>query len=150
MAETIAYEKFLPLDIPGWQRPFWDSLRVHRVRVQRCSGCGSYRYHPKELCARCHSRAAEWVLISGRGAVYTYTVIRRAPTPAYEADLPYAIVHVTMEERFRMAATIRGIDPEDVRIGLPVQIAYDDVTPEWTLFVFEPAPSADGVVNRGS
>lgn len=138
MGATEGYTKLLPMDIPGWQEPFWDSLRAHQVRVQRCSTCGTYRYQPKEVCARCQSRAAQWSPISGRGTVYTYTVIRRAPTPAYEAGLPYAIVHVTMEENFRMAATMRGMDPDAVRIGLPVRLAYDDVTTEWTLFVFEP------------
>lgn len=150
MGGTTVYTKFLPAGIPSWQQPFWDSLRAHRARVQRCSVCGTYRYHPKELCPRCQSRSAEWAPISGKGAVYTYTVIRRAPTPAYEADLPYAIVHVTMEEGFRMAATIRGLDPEAVRIGLPVRLAYEDVTFDWTLFVFEPASPTDAQVIHGS
>lgn len=150
MRAAAGDEKFLPVGIPGWQQPFWDSLRDHRVRVQRCSACGTYRYHPKERCARCQSRAAQWAPISGHGTVYSYTVVRRAPTPAYEADVPYAIVHVTMEEGFRMAATIRGMDPEAVRIGLPVRLAYDDVTAEWTLFVFEPASADNGLVGRGS
>lgn len=144
------HERFLPVGIPGWQQPFWDSLRAHDVRVQRCSACGTYRYHPRELCARCQSRAAEWAPISGRGTVYSYTIVRRAPTPAYQACAPYAIVHVTMEEHFRMAATIRAIEPESVQIDLPVRLVYDDVTPEWTLFVFEPTAAARGVVDHGS
>ena len=62
--------------------------------------------------------------------------MRRAPTPAYQAEAPYAIVHVTMQEGFRMIGTTTGISLDDVRIGLPVRADYDDVTPEWTLLRF--------------
>lgn len=138
MTDPGRYEKFLPEDIPDWQRPFWDSLRDHAVRVQRCRRCGAYRYHPKEKCHRCPSRDAEWVPISGAGEIYTFTVIRRAPTPAYAADVPYTIVHVTMAEGFRMVGTLEGIDPGEVRIGLPVDLTYHDVTADWTLLGFLP------------
>lgn len=130
------YGKFLPEDIPDWQRPFWDSLREHAVRVQRCTRCGTYRYHPKEKCHRCPSRDAEWAPVSGTGEIYTYTVIRRPPTPAYAPDVPYTIVHVTMAEGFRMVGTLRGISPEETRIGMPVVLTYEDVTPDWTLIGF--------------
>ena len=138
MAAPGTYEKFLPEGIPEWQRPFWDSLREHEIRVQRCSACGAYRYHPKEMCPRCRSRDAEWSPISGRGEVYTYTVVRRAPTPAYQPDVPYVIVHATMAEGFRMIATLPGVPPDRVRIGLPVVLGYEDVSPEWTLLTFRP------------
>jgi uncharacterized OB-fold protein len=138
MGSTGKYEKFLPEGIPEWQMPFWDSLRRHDVRVQRCLVCGAYRYHPKEKCHRCASRQAEWAPISGNGEIYTYTVVRRAPTAAYAADVPYTLVHVTMAEGFRMVATLKGIEPELVRIGLPVALGYEDVTPDWTLLSFGP------------
>lgn len=130
------YEKLLPTGIPSWQLPFWDSLREHGVKVQRCDDCGTYRYVPKEICWKCHSRAASWAPISGLGEVYTYTIVHRAPTPEFAADAPYAILHVTMDEGFRMIGTPQGIDLDAVRVGLPVQVAYDDVTPEWTLLRF--------------
>ena len=138
MSSAEAYGKFLPEGIPGWQMPFWDSLRRHDVRVQRCSRCGTYRYQPKEKCPRCPSRDAEWAPISGHGEIYTYTVVRRAPTPAYAPEVPYTIVHATMEEGFRMIATLKDIEPELVRISLPVVLGYEDVTPEWTLLSFSP------------
>jgi uncharacterized OB-fold protein len=130
------YDKFLPQGVPAWQMPFWESLRGHSAEVQRCDSCGAFRYVPKEICPRCHSRSATWTPIDGRGEIYTYTIVRRAPTPAYQAEAPYAIVHVTMQEGFRMIGTTTGISLDDVRIGLPVRADYDDVTPEWTLLRF--------------
>jgi uncharacterized OB-fold protein len=138
------YDKFLPEGIPDWQMPFWASLRRRRPQVQRCDDCGRFRYVPKERCPACFSPRASWQAISGQGEVYTYSVVYRGPTPAYQADVPYVIAHVTMAEGFRMAGSLRGLAPEAVRIGLPVRLAYEDATPEWTLFYFEPAPEAGG------
>lgn len=132
-------EKFLPEGIPGWQQPFWDSLQARDIRIQRCTSCRAFRHVPKEVCANCHSTSYSWDRVSGRGIVYTYTVVRRAPTPAYQARAPYAIVHAEMEEGFRMVGTMTGIDPESVTIGAPVRVAYSDLSPEWTIAEFEPA-----------
>ena len=136
---STEYRKFLPEGLPEWQMPFWRSLEERRVKVQRCDQCGRFRYIPKELCPNCHTEGATWTPISGHGEVYTYTVVRRAPTPAFQEEAPYAIAHVTMDESFRMISRVVRIDPDDVRIGMPVRIAYEEATPEWTLFVFEPA-----------
>jgi uncharacterized protein len=133
------YDKFVPGGIPAWQRPFWDSLKDHAVTVQRCDNCGAFRYVPKEICNRCHSTDATWTPIAGTGEVYTYTVVRRAPTPAYQAEAPYAIVHVAMDEGFRMIGSMRVDDPESVAIGQQVRVTYEDATPEWSILQFEPA-----------
>ena len=138
MPETD-YEKFLPDGIPPWQMPFWESLRDRQAAVQRCDDCGTFRFIPKERCPHCLSAVSTWTPISGIGEVYTYTIVHRGPTPAYQADAPYVISHVTMAEGFRMASNLRGINPESVRIGMPVRLQYEDVTSEWTLFFFEPA-----------
>lgn len=137
--EAPAYEKFLPEGIPPTQQPFWDSLKEHAVKVQRCADCGRYRYIPKEICPNCYSENATWTEISGHGIIYTFTVVHRAPTPAYQAETPYALVHATMDEGFRMIARLRTDTPESVAIGQPIRVAYEDATPEYTLLMFEPA-----------
>jgi uncharacterized OB-fold protein len=133
------YAKLLPEGIPSWHRPFWDSLRDHRITVQRCTSCESYRHVPKEICSKCMSPDYSWSPIRPMGEVYTYTVIRRAPTAAYQQDAPYALVHVAMDDGFRMIGGMTNVSPEAVRIGQRVKVAYQDVTPEWTLLQFEPA-----------
>ncbi len=132
-------EKFLPEKIPSWQQPFWESLRQREIRIQRCTSCKRYRHVPKEICANCHSTSYSWEPVSGRGIVYTYTIVHRGPTPAYQAGAPYAIVHAAMDEGFRMVGTITGIDPESVTIGAPIRVVYTDLSPEWTIAEFEPA-----------
>ena len=132
-------DKFLPEGVPGWQQPFWDSLRQRNIRVQRCTSCKTFRHVPKELCAKCYSTSYSWEPVSGHGIVYTYTIVHRAPTPVYQADAPYAIVHAAMDEGFRMVGAMTGIEPESVAIGAPVRVVYTDLSPEWTIVEFEPA-----------
>ena len=78
--------------------------------LQRCDRCGRFRFIPSELCT-CGSAQYTWTPIAGTGEVYTYTVVHRAPTPAYQADAPYVIAHVTMDEGPRMISTLVGSDP---------------------------------------
>ena len=133
------YKKFLPPnDLPEFHRPFWDSVRAHAAAVQRCEGCGRFRFIPTEICAFCHSEDYSWVAISGLGEVYTYTVVYRAGTPAYQEDAPYAVVHVKLVEGPRMISNLVGVRPDEVRIGMPVKLIYEDITPEHTLYKFIP------------
>ena len=134
-----AYEKLLPADVPAWHQPYWDSLRRHSVEVQKCDNCGAFRYVPKEICSQCFSTDYSWSSIRPTGEIYTFTIIHRAPTPAYQAGAPYVIVHVTMDDGFRMIGGLMNVDPQTVRIGQRVKITYEDVTSEWTLLQFEPA-----------
>ena len=133
------YTKLLPEGIPSWHQPFWESLREHRVKVQKCSGCSAFRYVPKEICSKCLSTDYVWAPIRPTGEVYTYTIVHRAPTAAYQADAPYALVHVAMDDGFRMIARMINTPPESVRIGQRVKVAYEEITPQWTLLQFEPA-----------
>jgi uncharacterized OB-fold protein len=132
----VAYEGFVP-QIPPLHQPFWDSVKRHRAELQRCDRCGRFRFIPSERCP-CGSREFTWTPIAGTGDVYTYTVVHRAPTPAYQAQAPYVIAHVTLVEGPRLISTVVGCDPGAVSVGMPVELVYDDVTPELTLYRFQP------------
>ena len=73
----------------------------------------------------------------------TYTVVHRAPTPAYQALAPYVIVHVTLDEGPRMISTIVGCEPGAVTVGMPAELVYEDVTAELTLYRFQPRSSPE-------
>jgi uncharacterized protein len=132
--------KFLPPnDLPEFHTPFWEGIKSHALQLQKCQDCGRWRYIPTEICARCSSEQWTWTQVSGHGRLYTYTVIHRAPTPAYQADAPYVIAHVEIDEGPRMISNLVGCNRTDVRIGMPVEVIYEDVSSEWTLFRFAPA-----------
>ena len=136
---SLLDQPFLPPDdMPEFHRPFWEGLKARRLTVQKCHN-GHLRFIPTEICGKCGSEEWTWEPMSGRGKVYTYTVIRRGPTPAYQKDAPYVIAHVELEEGPRMISNLIGCAPGQVRIGMPVEVVYADVSPEWTLYKFKPA-----------
>lgn len=134
---TERYDKFRPpADLPEYHEPFWNSLREHEIRLQKCNTCGVFRFIPTEICPRCWSDDATWAPISGVGSIYTFTVVHRAPTPQYQRDAPYVIAHVDLEEGPRMMGNVVGIAFDEVRIGLDVRIDYFDVDESLTLYRF--------------
>lgn len=133
------YAKPLPVPDPV-TRPFWDSLKAHAIQLQRCEQCGQYIYYPRPICPHCFADALAWTPVSGRGVVHAFTIPHRHPNRAFAADAPYVVALIELEEGVRMLSTLVGVPPtpEAVHVGLPVEIVYDDVTPEITLPRFRP------------
>jgi uncharacterized protein len=71
--------------------------------------------------------------------VYTFTVVHRAPTPAYQADAPYTIAYVELEEGPRVPTRLVDVGPDAVEVGMPVTVVFDNVDDELTLYRFRPA-----------
>jgi uncharacterized protein len=133
----MTYEGFRP-EITPLDAPFWDALRRHELLVQQCATCGRLRFVPTELCPHCFSPAATWSAVSGRGRVYTFSVVHRAPTPLYQAEAPYALAYVELDEGPRMPARLVDVDPATVEVGMPVEVVFDDVDDDLTLYRFRP------------
>ncbi|HEY6394915.1 MAG TPA: Zn-ribbon domain-containing OB-fold protein [Candidatus Binataceae bacterium] len=130
-------EYFKPLPKPSpTSRPFWDAAKRHELKLQRCGSCSAYIYYPRDRCPNCMSDKLSWEKVSGRGKVYSYTVVRRASSRAF-ADAPYVLAIVELNEGVRMTANIAAA-PEQVRVDMPVEVFFDDVTPEQTLVKFKP------------
>ena len=68
---------------PPTSRPFWEAARRHELQLQRCGACGEFIYYPRDRCPHCFSDQLEWEPVSGRGKVYSYTVVRRASTRSF-------------------------------------------------------------------
>ncbi|TMC47538.1 MAG: hypothetical protein E6J14_15425 [Chloroflexi bacterium] len=113
--------------------PFWEAQDKHELRFQRCTGCGSVRYRVTPLCPNCHSFDHEWIASSGRGHVYSYTVVRRQTHPAF--PVPYTVALAEMEEGPRVAAQVRGHDGGEIALGAPVHVEWED-HPKQSLPVF--------------
>ena len=132
------YDKLVPSPTPE-TRPYWDGLRAGRLRLQRCADCGKPRHYPRPMCDACWSMKCDWADASGRGTVHSWTITHYAFHPGFKGDLPYILLTVDLPEGVRMNAQARGIEASDLRLGLPVRIAFDAVTEDLTLPVFEAA-----------
>ena len=134
----MAYAKPLP-EPSGVTQPFWDGARQGRVMLQRCGGCERWVWYPRPFCPSCGGTKLEWRQASGRGTLYSYTVARRPPAPMFQGDVPYVIAIVELEEGPHLTSNVVGIEPEKLRVGMPLVVAFDAVTPEVTLVRFRPA-----------
>jgi len=123
----------------GLAGQFYGWCRQRELRFQRCTACGAWRHVPRELCAACGSWTWEWAPSSGRGTVFTWTVAVRAMHPAFQGAVPYAAVVIEMEEGVRILSTVADCPPDQLAIGMPVTVAFDDVTPAVTLPTFRRA-----------
>ncbi len=119
---------------------FWEACRRHELYVQRCRACGTQRYYPRALCPGCLSSETEWVRASGRGTVYSFTVMHQNQAPGFRERVPYVLAYVELEEGVRLLTNVVDCDPGTVRIGMAVEVVFEDVAPEVTLVTFRPAP----------
>jgi hypothetical protein len=119
--------------------PFWEAAHRHQLVAQRCIDCGAFRFPAREVCSRCLSRRAEWQRVSGRGRIFSVAVMHQANHPWFAARAPYAVVVVELEEGARMLSSLVDREPGAIEIGMPVEVTFDDVSPDISLPVFRPA-----------
>ncbi len=130
----------LPLPVPNPDNQgFWDACRRHELVVQRCSGCRALRHPPRPGCPKCRSTESEWHRVSGRGTIYTYTITHQAIHPALKGRVPWTVVLVDLEEGVRMVSHLVDSSTEQVRIGMPVEVTFEDVNEEVSLPYFRPS-----------
>ena len=106
-------------------RPFWDGCREGELRYQACAACGAVQFYPRALCARCGGVDLAWRRSRGEGVVHAVTVVHRAPSEAFRADVPYAVALVDLDEGFRMMANVVGVPPDRVAIGDRVRVVFE-------------------------
>lgn len=137
MTTTIA--KPLPMPTPT-SRPYWDGLRAHQVRMQGCTACERFVFYPRSNCPFCLSPDLEWRTVSGEGTVYTFTIARRPTAPQFADEVPQKIAVIELPEGVRLTATLVNIEPDQIKIGMPVKPVFDDIEgTEITLLRYEPA-----------
>jgi uncharacterized OB-fold protein len=135
--EAVRPRRKLPQPTPESQ-PFWDACRRHELVVQRCDSCGRHWFPPSNRCQHCWSPEFTWQPVSGRGRLYSFTVFRRAYAAELADQLPYVVGVVELDEGPRVITNVVGCEPADVRVDMPVEVVFDDITDEVTLHAFRP------------
>jgi len=120
--------------------PFWEAATEHRLVVPRCKNTGTYFFPPERCVPGTDSTEWEYAPSSGRGTVYTYSVVTRAPSPDF--DSPYVLAVVDLEEGWHMLTNIVDCDPAEVTVGLKVEVCFLDVD-SGSLPVFRPSQRDD-------
>jgi uncharacterized protein len=100
-------------------KAFWNAAREGRFVVPSCDACGKAHWYPRAICPFCSSEKVQWRDASGRGTIYTFSVMRRAKEP-------YAIAYVALAEGPTMMTNIVDCDFDTLSIGQPVSLVFKD------------------------
>jgi uncharacterized OB-fold protein len=111
---------------------FWDAALQGRFKVPTCSACGNAHWYPRAICPFCEGGNVEWHDASGKGSIYTFSVMRRAKEP-------YVIAYVTLAEGPTMMTNIVDCDFDALRIGQPVSVVFKDTENGPPVPMFKPA-----------
>jgi uncharacterized protein len=118
-----------PIPIPDEiTRPFWEAANERRLVVQRCTTCSYYNHPPRNVCDVCLSRELRFESVSGRGRIYTFTIMHQRDVPGFESEAPFINIVVELEEQpmLLMVSNLPISERERVRIGAPVMVEFED------------------------
>lgn len=133
---SITYNKPLP-EPQKWSQEFWKGTKGHKFLLKKCKDCGNIDHPPYMHCTECLSTNHEWVEASGKGKIYTFSTTFVGAPPAFIDEQPYTMAMIDLAEGPRMLTKIVGSKPEDIKIGLDVEVVFEDVTEEVTLVMFK-------------
>lgn len=111
-----------PLDAP-----FWEATRRHHLALQRCDGCGAFRYPASPVCPECDSDRFAWTPTSGHGRILSWVVFHRCYFPSFQDEMPYNVAMITLDEGPVIISNVIGTSNDRLRKDLPVEVVFDDV-----------------------
>ena len=124
-------------------QPFWEGALKGKLMGARCAKCGTVQLQQPPYCFVCQSRDFVWEELPGTGRIYTYTVVRHPLRPQLQEVVPYvgAVIELdgTQGAGARIMANVIDCDPEKVRIGDPVKVAFEQVSDTFAVPRFRPA-----------
>ena len=123
-------------------QPFWEATKEGRLTVQRCTACDRLFWYPREFCPlpHCFSNDYEWVDVSGKGRLHTFTIIAQAQDAWFQERVPYIFGVIQLDEGLRMMGNV-DIPVEEAACDLPVEVYFEKVDDDWTLPQWRPVAS---------
>ena len=119
---------------------FWTSGKDGRLRFLRCQHCGYYVHPPVPICPECLRREVAPEAVSGDATLWSYTVNHQAWAPGAEQPYVIGLVELAEQPGLRLTTNVLAA-PEDVEIGMPVHVCFEDHDPVY-IPLFEPKPAS--------
>jgi len=109
-------------------RQFWSHTRNKKLTYQQCKNCNTIVFYPRAHCTGCTNGDLEWKTASGKGKVYTYSVVRQSYHPFFRTKIPYAVAWIDLDEGPRILSNVVGVDDPltDIKIGMPVTVEWEE------------------------
>lgn len=120
---------------------FYKFLSQGKLMASKCTNCGKINLPPRPMCDNCFSQQFNWLPISGKGKLVTYTVIHVAPAQ-FQSLAPYAVGIVELENGLKIPGMINGVTQEELRIGMELTLDFGTCSstqqwPQWQRYCFK-------------
>lgn len=115
---------------------YWEHAKKHELVIQKCTNCGTFRHTPMAACYNCQSFDFEWAKVSGKGTIYSYTIVHHPVHPVVKEKVPYNVILVEIPDAGNVRVVGNLIDDtpnEDIKIGMPVEVTWEDINDDVTL-----------------
>jgi uncharacterized protein len=125
----VADSRLKPIPVPDEiSTPFWAAARDHKLVVQRCAACGYFNHPPRRFCDACLSQDLAFAPVSGRGTIYSFTIMHQRDVAGFENDAPYINIVVELDEQpmLLMVSDLPHSERDRVRIGNPVEVWFEE------------------------
>lgn len=131
-----------PVPIPDdFSAPFFDGAREGRLMLQHCASCQAWSFPVRERCPHCFAAGLGWRQASGRGSLYTFTIMHQIMNPGFASAVPFNVAQIDLDEGVRMVSNVVGTGNEDLRIGMRLEAVFEDVGDGVRIPKFRPAAS---------
>ena len=127
----MAFDRFGVVNFSPYTKvgAFAEGLAEGRIMATRCNGCGHTEFPPRADCPKCGGKGFEWVDISGKGTLVTYTTIHAAPT-GFGDRAPYTIGVIDLEGGGRLLSWVKDVPEGELVVGMPLQAYVEKLEPE--------------------
>ncbi|KAB2912626.1 MAG: hypothetical protein F9K29_18400 [Hyphomicrobiaceae bacterium] len=140
MLTSKTTNKPLP-EITDQTRPFWTAAKSRKLVLQRCARCDTFNFHPKPWCVECGCRDLAWTEAKPTGTVYSFTISRAVAMnlPGWQGELPVLMCLIDLDDGARLYGQVVHCMPEEIKIGMRVEILFEDISEEAAIPKFRPA-----------
>ena len=120
---------------------YWEKCRAHELWLRHCRSCDQAYFYPRDICPLCFSRDTDWIQSNGVGTVHTFSIVHRGPTAAFRDRTPYVAAMVELEDGVRMPTNLVEVEPDPsvIKIGMAVEVVFEDLNENISLPKFRPA-----------
>ncbi len=128
-----------PAPIPDeMSAPFFQGAREGKLMLQHCAGCDAWSFPVRERCPHCFAAKLTWRQASGRGSLYTFTIMHQIMNPGFASAVPYNVAQIDLEEGVRMISNVVGIDNNALIPGMKLQAVFEEAGENVSIPKFRP------------
>lgn len=124
--------------VQPWAQPFWDAAREQKLVLQHCVSCDRSIHYPRIACPHCGGDNLAWKPASGRGTIYSFTIVQANAPSAFIADMPYVVAVIRLQEGVQMLSNVVQCDPAELRCDQAVEVVFEQLNEKFTLPKFRP------------